>query len=324
MPIARLLRWLAQVLLVAACAAASAQDRFPLKPIQVVVPFSPGTATDILARMFAPKLAERLGQSVVVQNRIGAGGTLGTQAVASAPADGYTLLMVNSSHAINPTLYTRLPYDSQRDFAGIALVAESAYLIVASPHAGVKNLKELVGAAKQKPGTIHYASAGLGTATHLAGAYFTQLAGIDLVHVPYKNTADYVADLLAGRIEITFAPTAFLLQHIKDGKLLALGVSTPEPMRSPLEVPSVREAAGIGYEFIAWFGLLAPAKTPPAVMETLSKSMRAIVESGVLSEDYRKIGMSARNVALTDFDTYVKRDMDLLGPFVKASGARAD
>ena len=304
-------------------AAASAQDKYPSKPITVVVPYATGTTTDLIARAFAPKLQEILGQPVIVQNRAGAGGTIATQSVAGASADGYTLLMANSTHAINPTLYTKLTYDSRRDFLGVALVAESAYLIVAGPQLGAKTLKEFVALAKQKPGSINYASAGVGTSTHLAASYFSSLAGIEIVHVPYKNSSDYIADLLSGRVQVSFVPTAFLLTHIKSGKLLALGVSTRDAMKTPLEVPSAREA-GIDYEYTAWFGLLAPSKVSPAILEQLSRAVRQAQEHPDIKAEFAKLGLSGRNVPLAEFDAYIKTDMDKLGPFVKASGAKAE
>ncbi len=303
--------------------AASAQDKYPSRPITVVVPYATGTTTDLIARAFAPKLQEILGQPVIVQNRAGAGGTIATQSVAVAPADGYTLLMANSTHAINPTLYTKLTYDSRRDFLGVALVAESAYLIVAGPQLGAKTLKEFVAMAKQKPGSINYASAGVGTSTHLAASYFSSLAGIEIVHVPYKNSSDYIADLLSGRVQVSFVPTAFLLTHIKSGKLLALGVSTRDAMKTPLEVPSAREA-GIDYEYTAWFGLLAPSKVSPAILEQLSRAVRQAQEHPDIKAEFAKLGLSGRNVPLAEFDAYIKTDMDKLGPFVKASGAKAE
>lgn len=304
-------------------ATVSAQDKYPSKPITVVVPYATGTTTDLIARAFAPKLQEILGQPVIVQNRAGAGGTIATQSVAVALADGYTLLMANSTHAINPTLYTKLTYDSRRDFLGVALVAESAYLIVAGPQLGAKTLKEFVALAKKKPGSINYASAGVGTSTHLAASYFSSLAGIEIVHVPYKNSSDYIADLLSGRVQVSFVPTAFLLAHIKSGKLLALGVSTREAMNTPLEVPSAREA-GIDYEYTAWFGLLAPSRVSPVILDQLSRAVRQAQEHPDIKAEFAKLGLSARNVPLTEFDAYIKTDMDKLGPFVKASGAKAE
>ena len=260
---------------------------------------------------------------MIVQNRPGAGGTIATLSVATAASDGYTLLMANSTHAINPTLYTKLSYDSKRDFSGVALVAESAYLIVAGPQLGAKTLREFVAMAKAKPGGINYASAGVGTSTHLAAAYFSNLAGIDIVHVPYKNSSDYIADLISGRVQVSFVPTAFLLTHIKSGKLMALGVSTRDAMKTPLEVPSTREA-GIDYEYTAWFGLLAPSKVSPAILEQLSRAVRTAQDHPDIKAEFSKLGLSARNVPLAEFDAYIRTDMDKLGPFVKASGAKAE
>ena len=310
--------------LAGAPACVSAQDRYPSKPIQMLVAYSTGTTTDILARTFAEKLGPRLGQTVTVQNRPGAGGTIAGQAVASAAPDGYTILSVNSSHAINPSLYTRLPYDSVRDFAGIALVAETPYLVVVNPLSGARTLKEFIALAKQKPGTINYATAGLGTSTHLAGALFATLAGIELVHVPYKTTPDLVTDLLSNRVQATFVPPAFLLGQIREGKLLALGVSTAQPLHTPFEVPSVRVATNLPYEYAAWFGFMAPAKTPTTIMETLSRAFLQIAEDKDVQEKYRSLGLAMRTLALRDFEAYVREDMTKLGPLVKASGAKAD
>lgn len=313
-------------LLVLGCLAgpALAQDRYPTHPIQVVVALAAATTADIIARLYAEKLGARLGQAVVVQNRPGAGGTIASQAVAVANPDGYTILMTNSAHSINPALYASLPYDSLRDFAGITLVAESPALVVINPNFGARTLKEFIALAKQKPGTINYGSAGVGTATHLAGAYFASLAGVQLVHVPYKTSPDLITDLLTGRIQATFVPPAFLLSQIRDGKLLALATSTRESMRAPLEVPSARDAAGIDYEYGTWYGFLAPAKAPQAVLDILSRNMRQIADDKDVREKYRAQGVLPRTIALREFDAYIKADMDKLGPVVKASGAKAN
>ena len=310
--------------LLAGAIPARAQDKYPSKPVQIVVALAAATTADILARMYAEKLTAQLGQPVVVQNRPGAGGTIAAQAVASAAADGHTLLMINSAHSINPALYSSLPYDTLRDFAGIAIVADSPALVVVNPQLGARTLKEFIALAKQKPGTINYASAGLGTATHLAGAYFASRAGIDIVHVPYKTSPDLISDLLAGRIQATFVPPAFLLSQIRDGKLLALGVSAPEAMRAPLQVPSVREAAGVDYEYGTWYGFLAPAKTPVPILELLSRALQRIGEDKDVRDKYSAQGLVARNVALREFDAFIKADMDKLGPLVRASGAKAN
>ena len=310
--------------LLAVAFAAGAQEKYPAKPIQMVVALAPGTTADIIARMYAERLTQRLGQTVVVQNRPGAGGTIAAQAVAGAAADGHTILMINSAHSINPALYSSMPYDTLRDFAGIALVADSPALVVVNPQLGARTLREFIALAKQKPGSINYGSAGLGTATHLAGAYFANRAGVDIVHVPYKTSPELITDLLAGRIQATFVPPAFLLSQIRDGKLLALGVSTAEPMREPLEVPSVRGAASVDYEYSTWYGFLAPAKTPVPALQLLSRTILQIAEDKDVKDRYRAQGVNIRNVVLRDFDAYIKTDMEKLGPLVKASGAKAN
>lgn len=303
---------------------ALAQDKYPSKTIQMLVTFATGTTSDILARLFSEKLNERLGQTVLVLNRPGAGGTIATQAAAIAPPDGYTILLVNSSHSINPALYSKLPYDTLRDFTGIALVAETPYIIVVNPQLGTRTLKEFVALAMQKPGTINYGSAGLGSATHLAGAYFASLANIELTHIPYKNTPDLVTDLLAGRIHAIFTPPPFVLQQIRDGKLHAIGASTAEAMRTPLEVPSAREAANVNYDYAGWYGFLAPAKTPRPVVEQLSRAMQQVAEDKIIREKYLTLGLYPRVVTLQEFDSYIKADADKNRPLVKASGAKAD
>ncbi|MFN0303726.1 MAG: tripartite tricarboxylate transporter substrate binding protein [Burkholderiales bacterium] len=303
---------------------ASAQEKYPAKPIQMITPQSPGTATDIVARMFADKMAARLGQSVVVQNRPGAGATIGTGLVAKAAPDGYTILMTNSAHTINPSLYNNLPFDTLKDFAGLALVTEAPAIVVVNPQVGVRTLKELVALAKQKPGAINYGSAGVGTATHLAGAYFASKAGIEMVHVPYKVSADITADLLTNRIQVNFVPAAFQLAHIREGKLIAIGASTPTRMQAPFEAPSISEEIIPGYAYATWYGLLAPGKTPPPILKQLAAALWAAGEHAEIKEKLVSQGMIGRTLLLREFDAYLKADLENLAPIVKASGAKAN
>jgi tripartite-type tricarboxylate transporter receptor subunit TctC len=218
------------------------QDQYPSKLLTVVVPLTPGTTIDILARLFAENLSKRFGQQVVVSNRPGAGGLIAAQAVAAAPADGYTVLLANSGHAILGTLNKNLPFDPVGDFAGVSLIGDAPTLVNVAPSLGVRSLQEFVELAKAKPGTINYGSAGIGTATHLAGAYFASRTGTDLVHVPYTVSSTIIADLLGGRIHATFAPAAFTLPLLQDGRLLALAVAADEPNREPIVVPTARLA----------------------------------------------------------------------------------
>lgn len=303
---------------------ARAQESYPSRPVQMIVTFPSGMTTDIIARIFAEKMSQRLGQPVVVQNRPGAAGTIATQSVAVAAADGYTLLMAGSAHAVNPFLHDNLPYDSLRDFAGIALVGESPLVVLAHPSLGVRSVKELIALAKQKPGTINYPSGGIGSATHLAGALFASLAGIQLVHVPYKSMSNIAADLLDGRVQAAFFPVSAMLPQIQEGKLVALAVSSAGPMREPLALASVREAAGIDYVFSNWNGLLAPARTPLPILERLSRTVQQVAEDADVRDRFKALGVASRILAMRDFDVFIKADMDRLGPVVRASGTRAN
>jgi tripartite-type tricarboxylate transporter receptor subunit TctC len=233
---------LALALFAAASAPASAQERYPSRVITIVVPLTAGTTIDILARLFADNLSKRLGQQVIVANRPGAGGLIAAQAVATAPADGYTILLANSGHTILGTLNKSLPFDPVGDFAGITLVGDAPSVVTVAPSLGARNLKEFVDLAKQKPGSINYGSAGIGTATHLAGAYFALQTATDLVHVPYTVSSTIIADLLGGRIQATFAPAAFTLPLLQDGRLLGLAVAADEPIREPVQIPTALAA----------------------------------------------------------------------------------
>jgi tripartite-type tricarboxylate transporter receptor subunit TctC len=294
-------------------------QQYPSGAITLVTPLPPGTTIDILARLYGEGLSRRFGQPVIVSNRPGAGGLIAARAVAAAPTDGYTLLLVNSGHAILGTLNKNLPFDPVRDFAGVSLIGETAALVVVPPSLGVRTLKEFVDLARAKPGTINYASAGIGTTAHLAGAYFARQAGIEMVHVPYKTGSALIADLLENRVQATFAPAAFTLSMLQDGRLQALAVSTGEPMRSPVAVPTAR-SANIDYEFATWYGFLAPVKTPAAVLETLN---RAIAELGRDEDLQAKIvaqGIVPRSIGLRDFDAHIRQEMDRLDSLLKSIG----
>ncbi|MFN0299419.1 MAG: tripartite tricarboxylate transporter substrate binding protein [Burkholderiales bacterium] len=311
-------------ILVLLAGVALGQDKFPNKSIQLVAPLAAGTTIDLVARTYAELLAPRLGQSVVVQNRPGAGGTIAGQSVAKAAPDGYTILIVNSQHTINPTLYKSLPYDTLTEFAGIAQIGEAPSLIVVHPKLGARTLKEFIAAAKKVPGQIHYGSAGIGTTTHIGAAYFASRAGIELVHVPYKG-GELVADMVAGRVEAMAVPVAFLLQHIKDGRLLALGVTTREPLKSPIEVPSVEEAAGLpGFQYATYYGFVAPAKTPRPIIEQLSREIRQVTADKALTDKFAAQAIFPRDLGPADFDAFIRADLERIGPVIKAIGATAN
>jgi len=295
---------------------AHAQEPFPNRLITVVAPITPGTAIDILARLYADQLSKRFGQQVVVANRSGAGGMIGAQAVVNAPADGYTVLFANSGHAILGAINKNLSFDPIGDFAGVTLVGEAPGIVVVPPSLGVANLAAFVELAKSKPGTINYGSAGIGTSTHLAGAYFALKTGIDIVHVPYTVSATIIADLLGGRIQASFVPLAFVLPLLQDGRLRALAVGAKEPVTNPIAIPTAL-SQGFDYQYGTWYGMLAPGKTPKPVLATLNQAMAEASKDPELLGKIRAQGIEPRDIELDRFDAYVRADMARLDPVLK-------
>ena len=296
---------------------ARAQDHYPSRLITIIAPITAGTTIDILARLYADKLSKRFGQQVVVVNRPGAGGLIAAQAVASSPPDGYTLIFVNSGHTILGALNKNLPFDPVRDFAGVSLVGEAPTIVTVPPALDVSNLKEFVARAKARPGTINYGSAGIGTATHLAGAYFALKTDTDLVHIPYTVSATIIADMLGGRIQASFVPAAFVLPLLQDGRLRALAVSAKEPVTDPIRIPTAL-SQGIDYQNATWYGILAPAKTPKAVLQSLSQAISEVGKDPELQAKIRAQGIDPRDIELEKFDLHIQADMARLDPLLKA------
>jgi tripartite-type tricarboxylate transporter receptor subunit TctC len=303
--------------LVCLCPPARAQDHYPTRLITVIAPITAGTTIDILARLYADRLSKRFGQQVVVVNRPGAGGLIAAQAVASSPPDGYTLIFVNSGHTILGALNKNLPFDPVRDFAGVSLVGEAPTIVTVPPALDVSNLKEFVARAKARPGTINYGSAGIGTATHLAGAYFALKTDTDLVHIPYTVSATIIADMLGGRIQASFVPAAFVLPLLQDGRLRALAVSATEPVTDPIRIPTAL-SQGIDYQNATWYGILAPAKTPKAVLQSLSQAISEVGKDPALQAKIRAQGIDPRDIELEKFDLHIQADMARLDPLLKA------
>lgn len=296
---------------------------YPSRPIRMIVPLSPGTTTDIVARTIGNRLSTELQQAVVVENKQGAGGTLAAKLVATAEPDGYTILMVNSQHSINPSVYKSLTYDTVKDFAGLALVAESPSAIIASPELGVKTLKELIALARQKPNSIYYASSGVSSQTHLAGAYFASQAGISLTHIPYRDSSPIIADLIAGRVQLTFAPVPYVLGQLQNGQLRILAVTSRENMQSPVAALSVSDAAIPGYEYSTWFGFLAPRQTPAPILQRLATSLKRAMEAPDVQSTLSKLAIMPRTLLLQDFDDYIKADIEKQRGIVKDAGVEA-
>lgn len=302
----------------------SAEDNYPSKPIRILVTLSAGSQVDFLARVLGSKLTEALGQQVIVENRPGAGGTIATAAVASAAPDGYTLLMAAPGHAINQSLYARLPYRTLDDFAGVALVARVPSVLIVPTTLGVTNLAELNALARARPGLLNFGSPGVGSGGHLAGEQYKLSAKLDVVHVPYKGTPEALTDTIGGQIQMFFAPLGAALSAIKDGRVRAIAVTTAE--RSPMlpETPTMIEAGLAGYEIDFWYGLLAPRKTPKAIIDRLSLEVEKALASSDTRERLLSQGATASYLAPEGFDRFIASEVEKYAVLVKASGAKAE
>ena len=310
--------------LMGSLAQAQTDARWPAKAIRIVVPFSAGALTDVVARMYSVELSKRLGVSVIVENKPGAGGVIAAQGVASSPADGYTLMLVSSAHAVNPSLKKSLPFDTTRDLAGVALVASSPTLVIVNSGSSFKTLQELISAARAKPGTLNYGSAGIGSATQLAGEYIFMESGTRMNHVPFKGVQEAVTEVLGGRIETAFPPIALALPMVKDGKLRAL--ATTGNRRSDLlpSVPTVAELGFKDFDYRIWYAFVTRAGVPPAVMTRLAQEIRAVSDQADLQQKMRTQGLDPTHVELADFDRYILSEIEKLGRIVKAAGIQPD
>ena len=321
--VARSARWVAVVMLLLA-GAAWAQG-YPTKPIRWVVGFPAGSAGDILARATGPHLTEKWGQPVIVENRPGAGGNLGADVVAKAPPDGYTLLMGTvSSHSINPTLYAKMPYDAIKDFVPVTLVASAPNLLVVPPSLPVNSTAELIALAKARPGQFTFGSAGNGTTLHLSGELFKRMAGVDMVHVPYRGTPQAMPDLLSGQISLMFAPVPAVLPQVKEGRLKALAITSTNRSALLPELPTVAETGLPGFEAVAWNGVFVPAGTPEDIVRLLNREMVRIIALPELRERLTALGFDPGGNTSEQFAAKVKADMEKWAKVIRESGARVD
>jgi tripartite-type tricarboxylate transporter receptor subunit TctC len=302
-----------------------AQDAFPAKPIRIVVPFAAGGGVDLLTRVLAQHLGEALKQQVVVDNRTGAGGNIGVDAVAKAPADGYTLVMATTgTHTINPGLYQSLPFDAEKDFAPITTVASVPNLLVVNPGIAAASVEELVALAKSQPGKFSYASFGNGTGNHLSGAMFAAMAKLDVVHVPYKSAPQAVTDLIAGQTAFAFVNTPLALPHVRAGKLRALAVTGGKRSAATPEYATMSEAGVPGFVVESWYGLLAPAGTPAPVVARLHKEVLAVLAKPEVRETFAKQGADIVTATPGEFAAQIRSEKARWAEVIKASGARID
>jgi tripartite-type tricarboxylate transporter receptor subunit TctC len=310
---------------VAALAATSAvADTYPSKPITIVVPFPPGGTTDVLARIVGQKLTEAWGQPVVVDNRPGAGATIGATMVAKAPADGYTLLMGAVHHTIATSTYSSLPYDFEKDLVPITVVALVPNVLAVNSAMPVHDVKELIAYGKMHPGTLNFGSNGAGTAQHLIGEEFSLMTGVKMVHVPYKGSSPLVTDLMAGQIQLSFDTVTPDLPHIKSGKLRPLAVTTARRSAALPDVPTLAESGLTGFDMGSWFGLLAPAKTPPEIVKKLNAEIVKALNRADVQKTFADIGAQKVGDTPAQMAALIKSDTDKYGALAKKVGVKVD
>jgi tripartite-type tricarboxylate transporter receptor subunit TctC len=315
------MRALTVPLLALLLAAPAAAQNYPAHPVRIVIPLSPGGTTDVPGRLVAQKLSTTLGQQFFVENRAGAGGTIGSDFVAKSKPDGYTLLLTATPFVITPHVYKNMPYNALGDFAPVIRIASGPYVLVVHPSLGVHSVKELIALAKKQPGKIDFASSGNGSAQHLVTELFMYMAGIKLNHVPYKGSGPAQQDLMSGIVKVSFVGTPIAIPHMKAGRLNALGVSTARRSPEMPEVPTIAEAGVPGYEATVWIGMLAPAGTPKEIVAKLNGEIAKLVRSDEMKKLLAPTGMEPDPDTPEQFGAYLKADYDKWGKVVRESGA---
>ncbi len=311
-------------LLLATLASVAAAQSYPARPVRLIIPFPPGGSNDIVGRMIAAQLGDRLGQQVVVDNRGGAGGTIGTELAAKSQADGYTLLLISTAYAFNTSIYKKLPYDPAKSFVPVALLGSGPGVLVVNPALPVNSVAGLIAFAKERPGKLNNASAGVGSFQHLASELFRIQAGIEWLHVPYKGGGPAMMDLMAGQADASVGSLIQMLPHIRSGKLKALG--TTGAKRSPVlpDVPTVAEAGVPGYEATNWWGFLAPAGTPPAIVERLHQEVAAVQASAETKRRFDTEGAEALQMSPAEFGAFIMAETAKWARVVKEAGISAE
>jgi len=299
----------ATILAVLLLAGPAAAQNYPTRAIRIIVPLTPGSGADIAGRIVAKHMSDAFKQPVVVENRPGAGGIVGTQAVLNAEADGYTLMVQSASHAANPAIYKSLPYDPLKDIVDVALIGETPYVMIVAKAGPYATLKSLIDAAKAQPGHVPFASAGVGSSTHMAAEYVQQVAGIKMLHVPYKGSPEAIQDTIAGRTAFYMAPLDAAIGHLKEGKLIAFGVSTAKRAEIVPDIPTLAEAGLAGYDLALWFGMWARAGTPGGVVQKLNAQVNAIVQGSEVREQFGRIGIAAVPMSTDAFAKFVREQM---------------
>ncbi|MEO8922423.1 MAG: tripartite tricarboxylate transporter substrate binding protein [Caldimonas sp.] len=319
--LARLLLAIAVLLASPICAA----QAWPSKPVRFVVPFPAGGSTDVVARLIADKLSASLKQSFVIDNRGGAGGTLGSDIVAKAPPDGYTMLLgTSSTHAIASSLYSKLPYSPSRDFVPVSLIGTATILLVVNPSVPARSVRELIGLAKAKPGQLTFASSGNGSVSHLTGAYFASQAGISIQHIPYKGDSPMITDLIGGQVSMAFGTAVAFLPQVRNGKLVALAVADARPSSIAPGVPTIADAALPGFEALQWFGILMPAGTPADIVSKLHAEVDGILRMPDVRDRLGALGIEVATKSPAEFAAFMQAETTKWAKIVRDSGAKID
>jgi tripartite-type tricarboxylate transporter receptor subunit TctC len=313
-------RILALSLAMLAPLSAFAQSGYPNKPIRVIVPFAAGSTTDIIARAIADKMGQSMGQTLVIDNRGGASGTIGQAAVAQAAPDGYTIMIHSSSHTVSPSTFAKLPFDTEKDFLGVTPISSTPNVLVISPSKNIKSLKDLLAAARAKPGSMNFASAGQGSATHLNAEKFKHAAKIEATNIPFKGSAEAVTEVMAGRVDYYFSPIAPVIGQIKNGQLLALAVGSPKRASALPDVPTTAEAGVPGSEFNFWIGMMVPAKTPRDIVNRLNDEVVKALATPEVKERFAALGADTWTLKPEQFDAYIRDEIKSNAVLVKAAG----
>jgi tripartite-type tricarboxylate transporter receptor subunit TctC len=308
----------------AAAQGAKVAAGYPSKPIRVVVPFSPGGVADITPRVIGPKLVEAWKHQVVVDNRPGAGGVIGTDIVAKSNADGYTLLSASANHSATPAVRAKLPYDTLKDFSGIAITSSGAYVLVVAPSFSARSIKDLIALARARPGQLNFSSAGTGSGTHFAGELFKVQAGVDVVHVPYKGIPEALTDAIAGRVQFFMPSLSSVTGFIKDGKVIALGVSSLKRVSAFPDIPTIAESGVPGYEWNAWTALLAPARTPRAIINQLHREITRIQSLPDVQQRMAAIGAEVTPISPAQLDKMIASEVKLTSELARKAGIKAE
>jgi tripartite-type tricarboxylate transporter receptor subunit TctC len=299
-----------------------AQGAYPNRPIKIIVPISPGRATDLLVRAVAERMQVRMGQTVVIENRAGAGTTIGAAMVAKAEPDGYTILANSNAHTVNPQLYRSLPYDSATDFVGIATLGSLPNILVVSPQSPFNSVQELVAAARSQPGKLNYASAGVGSGTHMNAEKFRIASGLSAEHIAYKGTPEAVTEVMAGRVDWFFAPGVSVMGAVKERKLKALAVGSKERLSQLADLPTTEEAGAPNSAYTLWIGLFAPARTPPAILARLNQEVQAALGSPEVKERFAKLGADPLPMTVEGFRNFLAQEFKVSEQIVKAAGIK--